>query len=90
MVLFMLHFHCYFDVQILLSHSIHFLILKTISYWPLGEFSSIFFLRLRLLLDCCFFGYGYVAIIVIFMVHTSCVCVFVCVCWLLANLQGIS
>lgn len=28
MVFFMLHFHCYVDVQILLSHSIHFLILK--------------------------------------------------------------
>lgn len=26
--IFMLHFHCYVDVQILLSHSIHFLILK--------------------------------------------------------------
>lgn len=39
----MLHFHCYFDVQILLSHSIHFLILKR---FLIGRYNFLTFLRL--------------------------------------------
>lgn len=48
MVFFMLRFHCYVDVQILLSHSILFNI-ETISYWSLRKFSHFF----------CVFSYAY-------------------------------
>jgi hypothetical protein len=56
----MLHFHCYFDVQILLSHSIHFLILKR---FLIGRYNFLtFFLRLSRLQCYCCYCYGALSI----------------------------